>query len=48
LAELGEVRRDAAIQLGKLDNPVVAPYLASLLVDREWKVRQATLLALRN
>jgi HEAT repeat protein len=40
------VRYDAAVRLGELGNPVVSPYLAHLLADKEWDVRLAALKAL--
>ncbi|MGB0385689.1 MAG: HEAT repeat domain-containing protein [Ardenticatenaceae bacterium] len=46
LSQRNDVRYEGAICLGRLHNPIVAPYLATLLVDREWEVRVATLRAL--
>ena len=46
LAERNDVRYDAAKNLGKLGNPVVAPILACLLADKEWEVRLVSLRAL--
>ncbi|MGB0385690.1 MAG: HEAT repeat domain-containing protein [Ardenticatenaceae bacterium] len=46
LSESHKVREQAVILLGKLGNPVVAPYLANLLLDDHWKVRVATVHAL--
>ncbi|MBD2166899.1 HEAT repeat domain-containing protein [Calothrix membranacea FACHB-236] len=46
LSERNDVRYDAAQKLGMLGNPIVAPLLACLLVDREWDVRAIALRAL--
>lgn len=46
LCESYKVREQAVIRLGKLGNPLVAPYLANLLLDDHWKVRVATVRAL--
>jgi HEAT repeat protein len=46
LSESIEVRSQAATRLGRVGHPIVAPYLASLLLDESWKVRQATSRAL--
>lgn len=43
LSERNDVRYDGVMRLGRLHNPIVAPYLATLLVDHEWEVRVATL-----
>ncbi len=42
LSESHKVREQAVIRLGKLGHPIVAPYLANLLLDHHWKVRVAT------
>ena len=46
LSESIQVRSQAATRLGRGGDPIVAPYLASLLLDESWKVRQATVRAL--
>lgn len=46
LSQRNDVRYEGAIRLARLHNPIVAPYLATLLVDHEWEVRVATLRAL--
>jgi uncharacterized protein YjbI with pentapeptide repeats len=46
LSERNDVRYDAVLELQKLDNPLVVPYLATLLVDPEWEVRTVTVQAL--
>ena len=46
LSRRNDVRHRATARLGTLGNPVVAPYLASLLADKEWDVRLMALEAL--
>ena len=46
LSRRNDVRNRAAVRLGTLGNPDVAPYLATLLADKEWDVRLKALLAL--
>ena len=46
LSKRNDVRYEAATSLGRLGNAIVAPYLANLLLDKEWEVRVATLRAL--
>jgi len=46
LSRRNDVRNRAAVRLGTLGNPVVAPYLAFLLADEEWDVRLMALEAL--
>jgi hypothetical protein len=48
LSERNDTRYDAAIALGELDNPVVAPLLGTLLADPEWDVRSIALKVLAN
>jgi HEAT repeat protein len=43
LSERNDVRYNAAVKLGELDNPVVAPLLGCLLADKEWDVRAIAL-----
>lgn len=43
LSERNDIRYSAAIELGTLENPVVAPILACLLTDQEWDVRSIAL-----
>ncbi|WP_445171825.1 HEAT repeat domain-containing protein [Microcoleus sp.] len=43
LSERNDVRYNAAVKLGELDNPVVAPLLGCLLADQEWDVRAIAL-----
>jgi hypothetical protein len=46
LSRRNDVRHRATTRLGTLGNPVVAPYLATLLADEEWDVRLMALEAL--
>ena len=39
LSERNDVRYNATVKLGELDNPVVTPLLGCLLADKEWDVR---------
>ena len=48
LSEYNDVRYDAAIALGELNNPVVTPLLGCLLADPEWEVRSVGLQVLAN
>ncbi len=48
LSERNDTRYDAAIALGELDHPVVAPLLGTLLADPEWEVRSMALQVLAN
>lgn len=48
LSERNDTRYNAAIALGELDNPVVAPLLGTLLADPEWDVRSIALEVLAN
>lgn len=48
LCKRNDIRYDAAIALGELDNPVVAPLLGCLLADPEWEVRSIALQVLAN
>ncbi len=48
LSERNDTRYDAAIALGELDKPVVAPLLGTLLADPEWDVRSIALKVLAN
>ena len=43
LSERNDIRYNAAVKLGELDNPVVAPLLGCLLADQEWDVRAIAL-----
>lgn len=43
LSERNDVRYNATVKLGELDNPVVAPLLGCLLADKEWDVRAIAL-----
>ena len=43
LSERNDVRYNAAVKLGELDNPVVAPLLGCLLADKEWDIRAIAL-----
>ena len=43
LSERNDVRYNAAVKLGELDNPVVASLLGCLLADKEWDVRAIAL-----
>lgn len=43
LSERNDVRYNASVKLGELDNPVVAPLLGCLLFDNEWDVRAIAL-----
>ncbi|MEO6863780.1 MAG: pentapeptide repeat-containing protein [Microcoleus sp.] len=43
LSERNDVRYNAAVKLGELDNPVIAALLGCLLADKEWDVRAITL-----
>ena len=43
LSKRNDVRYNAAVKLGELDNPVVAPLLGCLLADKEWDVRAIAL-----
>ncbi|WP_293154951.1 MULTISPECIES: pentapeptide repeat-containing protein [unclassified Microcoleus] len=43
LSERNDVRYNATVKMGELDNPVVAPLLGCLLADREWDVRAIAL-----
>ncbi|MEG4804908.1 HEAT repeat domain-containing protein [Microcoleus sp. ARI1-B5] len=43
LSEGNDVRYNAAVKLGELDNPVVALLLGCLLADKEWDVRAIAL-----
>jgi len=43
LSERNDVRYNATVKLGELDNPVVAPLLGCLLADKEWDVRSIAL-----
>lgn len=43
LSKRNDVRYNAAVKLGELDNPVVAPLLGCLLADKEWDVRSIAL-----
>jgi HEAT repeat protein len=42
-SERNDVRYNAAVKLGELNNPVIAPILAYLLFDKEWDVRSIAL-----
>lgn len=48
LSDRNDVRYNAAVKLGVLDNPVVAPILGCLLADDEWDVRSIALETLGN
>jgi HEAT repeats/Pentapeptide repeats (8 copies) len=48
LSERNDIRYNAAVKLGELDNPVVAPVLGCLLADKEWDVRAIALEVLGN
>ena len=43
LSERNDVRYNATVKLGELDDPVVAPLLGCLLADKEWDVRAIAL-----
>lgn len=43
LSERNDLRYNAAVKLGELDNPVIAALLGCLLADKEWDVRAITL-----
>lgn len=43
LSERNDVRYNAAVKLGELDNPVIAALLGCLLADKEWDVRAIAL-----
>ena len=43
LSERNDVRYNAAVKLGELDNTVVAPLMGCLLADKEWDVRAIAL-----
>lgn len=43
LSERNDVRYNATVKLGELDQPVVAPLLGCLLADKEWDVRAIAL-----
>ncbi len=43
LSQRNDIRYNAAVKLGELDNPVVAALLGCLLADKEWDVRAIAL-----
>ncbi|MEG3848984.1 pentapeptide repeat-containing protein [Microcoleus sp. herbarium19] len=43
LSERNDVRYNATVKMGELDNPVVAPLLGCLLFENEWDVRAIAL-----
>ncbi|MBO0349875.1 pentapeptide repeat-containing protein [Phormidium pseudopriestleyi FRX01] len=48
LSARNDIRYEAAIALGELNNPVVTPLLGCLLADPEWEVRSVGLQVLAN